>query len=193
MKLHSSQAVAARWIHQSSNRFQREIFVLLAAPVYLSLLAQFSIRLPFTPVPITGQTFGVETIALILGGPRAFFAFVIYLLAGSVGLPVFAQMKSGIPTGPTAGYLIGMALASLVVGFLANRGVTRKFKWAFLSWIPGSICIFGCGVFGLWRFFPGKNPFLTGMLPFLPGDLIKNSLSSFLAVWISQRMDRQES
>ena len=175
------------WARKSPHRIRREILILLVSPLVLSLLAQISVSLPFTPVPITGQTFGVETLALLLGGWRAFASVTLYILAGAAGLPVFAGFKGGMTWGPTSGYLIGMAVASLVVGTLSDHGATRSLKRAFFSCVIGSSCIFTCGMIGLHHFVPTKNPFLVGMLPFLPGDFIKNFLAASLTVMLARR------
>jgi biotin transport system substrate-specific component len=113
--------------------------------VLLSVLAQVSIPLPWTPVPITGQTFGVTLIALLFG-KRAVPVVVSYLALGAAGLPVFAAGKFGLAWGPTVGYLIGMVFSAGIAGFLADRGFTRSWPRAMVAGFAGSAAVFTCGL-----------------------------------------------
>jgi biotin transport system substrate-specific component len=185
-----SQAVIPLWINKRANQAWAEFAVVVLGSFYLAVLAQVSIPLPFTPVPITGQTFGVATLALLWGSKRAFAGFGLYLIEGAIGLPVFAQLKSGMSLGPTAGYLVGMWVACIVVGGVADRGLAKSFKGAFLACVLGSICVFTFGLIGLSFFVPTDHLLESGVLPFLPGDLLKNSLAAGLASAASRSSDR---
>lgn len=92
-------------------------------------LAQLSVRLPFTPVPVTGQTLGVLLVGACLGAWRGGAALLAYLAEGAAGMPVFAEGMSGIhwltPAGPTGGYLWGFVAAAVLVGCLAQLGWDR--------------------------------------------------------------------
>jgi biotin transport system substrate-specific component len=95
-----------------------------AGSILVALCAQVALPLPWSPVPLTGQTFGVLFVAVLLGARRATLAMMLYLLEGAVGLPVFQPL--GLPgalrlLGPTAGYLWMYPVAAFVVGFLAVR------------------------------------------------------------------------
>src|SRR5690242_2913818 len=87
----------------------RDALLILLGSLFIAMLAQIEIRLPFTPVPITGQTFGVLLVGAALGSKRGATALLLYLIEGALGLPFFAGGASGlrILTGATAGYLIG--------------------------------------------------------------------------------------
>ena len=122
----------------------------------LSALAQVVIPLPWTPVPITGQTLGVTLVALLWGRRLAFATLGTYLLLGGLGLPIFAAGKSGLLVGPTLGYLLGMWLASWVVGGFADRGYATSFWKCFGISLLGSICTFSCGLFVLSFFVPSS-------------------------------------
>lgn len=173
--------------------FMQETLSILIGLALLSLLAQVAIPLPWTPVPITGQTLGVALLGLSWGGRRAGLIFLAYLLLGSLGLPIFAMGKSGFLFGPTFGYLVGMAAASFIVGQLADRGLTRSFWGALLASYIGSAVIFGLGLFGLSFFVPGQDLLMAGLLPFLPGDLIKNLISASVSWQLRRQSESQGS
>lgn len=154
-------------------------FLLVAGgALLLSLLAQISIPLPFTPVPITGQTFGVAFLSLLLGRNRAISVLLLYISAGAAGAPVFSAGKAGLLWGPTLGYLLAMAPASAWVGFLADRGWAKSFFSAWLAAASGSVIIFSGGLAGLSFFLPSGGLLAAGLWPFLPGDLLKNCLAA---------------
>jgi biotin transport system substrate-specific component len=155
------------------NRFTRQLFFVLSGAIVLSLLAQLKIPLPFTPVPITGQTFGVVLITLTCGA-LAPWTVATYLLMGAAGLPVFAGAQAGLALGPTAGYLFGMLLASILVGFLVDRGFSKGFKSALALAYLCSLCTFAIGLPVLASFVGWNHVLAWGFFPFLLGDLIKN-------------------
>lgn len=176
-----SQALVPIALSHTGNKILSEALSLICGVVLLSLLAQITIPLPWTPVPITGQTFGVALVALSWGRKRALSIFIAYLAVGAIGLPVFALGKSGLAIGPTFGYLVGMMIASFVVGTLADLGFTKSFWRSLLAAYLGSLCIFTCGLIGLSLFVPSEALLMAGLIPFLPGDIIKNSLAAFLS------------
>lgn len=139
--MNKSQALISRLIESTGNSSTYNLAAVTSAVVVLSLLAQVSIPLPWTPVPITGQTFGVALISLMWGFKRGFTSVLAYLFLGACGLPIFAAAKSGIG-GPTTGYLFGMLAGSLVMGVLTDRGWTKTFKKALLTSYLGSVCVF---------------------------------------------------
>jgi biotin transport system substrate-specific component len=162
-----------------------------AANVLLALCAHIVIPLPFTPVPITGQTFGVLLIAAMLGARRSAIALVFYLLEGLAGLPVFQPL--GVPgparfMGPTAGYLVAYPLAAFVTGWLVERAAAATLPRAF-RWQPAGAVLAGalfCGeaiiflggwawlAFGMRLGWPAA--FRAGVIPFVPGEIIKMAL-----------------
>ena len=179
----SSSSVRSRgWISvwAEAQPFRQAISVLVGV-MLLALLAQVSLRLPFTPVPITGQTFGVYLIALIYGRKLGSITVASYLFVGALGAPIFASAQSGLSFGPTLGYLVGMMLASLVVGELSDGGFARGLKGAWGVAIVGSVCVFSCGLIGLSFFVPKAALLASGLFPFIPGDLIKTALAASIA------------
>lgn len=156
----------------------RDIFLVAGASLLVAALAQVSIPLPFTPVPITGQTLGVLLTGIVLGSRRAAIAMALYLLEGAIGLPFFAEGRSGLG-GPTTGYLLAFPLAAFFTGWLAERGWDRKPLTAALAMLTGSLVIFGLGAAWLSIYVGGlQKAFTLGVLPFLPGDLIKTTIAS---------------
>lgn len=184
---YSSQALVPNLISQSNHILAVNLLSVMAGSLLLAALAQVSVPLPFTPVPITGQTFGVALLALTWGSRRAMAAFALYLVEGFVGLPFFAMGASGFSVGPTLGYLLGMFVACGVVGHLADRGHSKKLSSAFLSCVLGSALIFSVGLFGLSFFVPKESLLSLGLLPFLPGDVIKNFLAAYMVSRLSKK------
>jgi len=163
----SSERVVVWWMYQ--------IIVVACASALIALSAQISIRLPLSPVPITGQTFGVLLTAAVLGRVRAVAAVVAYLLEGFCGLPVFAGASAGFIHlfGPTGGYLFGFLPAAWLVGWLAERGWNRHWQSAALSMLIGSAVILAAGALVLGLFIGYEKALPMGILPFFAGDVIK--------------------
>jgi biotin transport system substrate-specific component len=161
---------------------QRLIALVLAFSVLNALAAQIAIPLPFTPVPITMQTFAVLLTGLLLGGRLGLLALLTYLAEGLSGLPVFAAGRAGpaVLAGPTAGYLLAFPLASLVVGWLAERGWDRRPGTTALAMVLGNLVIYVGGVGWLAVLLGPERAFTAGLLPFLPGDLLKLLLATAL-------------
>lgn len=176
-----SQALVPQVLLHDSHGLIAEVLSVALGIGLLSALAQVAVHLPWTPVPISGQSLGVALVALSWGRQRAFAVLTGYLALGATGLPVFAAGQSGLTVGPTIGYLVGMAVASLVVGTLADRGFTKSFAKTLAAAFTGSGIIFAFGLFGLSFFVPREALLASGLLPFLPGDLIKNVIAATLS------------
>ncbi len=160
-----------------------DVLLILVFSGFVAACAQVAIPLPFTPVPITGQTFAVLFTGAVLGSRRGALALLLYLAEGALGLPVFAGGAAGVARflGPTGGYLIAYPIAAGLVGWLAERGWDRRPYGAALAMFLGSQVIFVLGVLWLSRFVGGLWPaFLQGMVPFLPGDVVKVALAAVL-------------
>ena len=154
---------------------------ILAANVLLILCAQIAIPLPWTPVPITGQTFGVLLVGVLLGSRRGAFALGLYLLEGAAGLPVFQPFGQPGPArffGPTAGYLLAYPVAAFVTGWLVERGAVKNFFRLVGALVAGDALIFigGCAWLMAALHLGASAVFSQGLLPFLPGELIKLAL-----------------
>ena len=163
------------------------IGLVLSASLVTALAAQLVVPVPWSPVPITGQTFTVLLSGATLGARRAFLAQALYLAEGALGLPVFAGGGAGLATfaGPTAGYLIAFPLAAALTGALASRGWDRHFSTMIVAMLIGSVPVFALGLTLLARFVPTDRLLQAGLFPFLPGDLVKATLAAlaFPAAW----------
>jgi biotin transport system substrate-specific component len=171
----------------------RDSTLVLAASLLLAALAQVEIPLPFTPVPITGQTFGVLLIGAALGSRRGAASILAYLTEGTLGLPFFAGGAGGLSvlTGATAGYLMGFVAAAYVVGRLAERGLERSFRTSIVPFVLGTVIIYAFGVAWLSTVLGSLGEALRfGVLPFLIGDAIKLSAAS-LALPAAWRLARR--
>ena len=159
-----------------------DVMLVVGGSILVALCAQLAFYIPFTPVPVTMQTFGVLLTGALLGSKRGALSMIIYLMEGAIGLPVFAAGKMGIVTivGPTGGYLFGFIAAAFITGFLAERGWDRKYWTAVLMMVSGTSVIF---IFGLsWLYFLVENTNLLkiGFYPFLPGAVIKIAFAVLL-------------
>jgi biotin transport system substrate-specific component len=159
-----------------------DALAVVVASLFVAVCAQVEIRLPFTPVPISGGTLGVLYAGALLGSRRGAAAVALYLLEGASGLPVFSGGAAGFLhfLGPTGGYLLGFPIGAFAVGLLAERGWDRTPARAFATMLLGSLPILALGVLGLSRFLPARALLTAGLWPFVPGDLFKAALSAGL-------------
>ncbi len=164
-----------------------EIPVLLSFNLVLVACSYLTINVPFSPVPITAQTFGILLVAMALGRTRGTAVVLAYLLEGLAGLPVFAGGKAGMVAlmGPTGGYLLGFLVAAYAVGTLADRGWDRSLVTSVLAMTVGTAIIFVCGLAQLWLFVPAGTLATAGLTPFLPGAAIKIAVASVVlpSIW----------
>lgn len=156
-------------------RWAQEALWVLGGSWLVALMAQVRLPLPFTPVPITGQTFGVLLMGFALGARRGFLCLALYLLQGGMGLPFFAGGASGWGhlLGPTGGYLWGFVGAAALMGWLAERGWDRSFLRTLAGMGLGNLLIYLFGLPWLAAFVGWERVWLQGLLPFLPGDALK--------------------
>jgi len=143
-----------------------------------AIAALIRIPLPFTPVPITMQTFVVLLSGVMLGGGKGSISQIIYVSAGVIGLPIFAGMTSGIAllSGATGGFLAGFIVAPKVVGVII--GESKERSRLIFALIAGTVTIFLLGNLWLWIIMKGSvaQTLSLGFIPFLPGAVIKIGL-----------------
>ena len=115
----------------------RDVFLITLSILLIATLAQVKIPIPFTPVPLTGQTFAVLLVGAALGSKRGAISLVLYTLMGALGLPFFAGGASGLAylSGPTLGYLVGFIAAAYVIGLLAERGLERSVRTSLIPFV----------------------------------------------------------
>jgi len=172
---------------------------IVGGTLFIAALAQIAIPVPGSPVPVTGQTLAVYLIGTTFGARLGFATFATYLLAGIAGAPVFAPAATvGLArlTGATGGYLIGMLVATLILGALADRKADQKFKTSFPALIFGSVIVFAFGLIWLnvslnltWA-----QTISAGLTPFIFGEVIKIAITatSLPLIWrrISKKLAR---
>jgi biotin transport system substrate-specific component len=154
----------------------REVTLILLGALFVAALAQVKISLPFTPVPLTGQTFAVLLLGAMLGSKRGASSMLLYVALGTLGLPVFAGGAAGVAylSGATLGYLVGFVLAAYVIGLLAELGLERNVRTSLIPFLIGTIIIYLCGVAWLIVMLGSFDKAIAaGLLPFLLGDAIK--------------------
>ncbi|MEL7565195.1 MAG: biotin transporter BioY [Dehalobacterium sp.] len=157
-----------------------------------AVLSQISIPLPFSPVPITLQTFAVYLTGIILGCRKGTLALLVYALIGLFGLPVFSQGKSGLPVlvGPTGGYIFGFILAVYIVGKIIERSDNISFLRSLWALIFGFLIIYALGV-GQLQVVLGlsfKEAFVIGALPYLILELVKIMIGAYLGCTVRKAM-----
>ncbi len=160
----------------------RDAALVIGYAVLVGLLAQLVIRLPFTPVPITGQTFGVLLGGMALGSRRALLGMLLYVAVGLAGVPWFADHHGGFGVLglPTFGYLVGFVVAAAILGVLGEHGMDRKPQLTLLAMVAGTVIIYFFGVTWLWNSLHVslRTAVALGLTPFLLGDAIKALLAA---------------
>lgn len=190
MKSHST----AIYSYVKPNSLLAEIPMLLTFNLLLVACSYISINLPFSPVPITGQTFGVLLVAMALGRVRGTAVVLAYLLEGAAGLPVFAGGTAGVVKffGPTGGYLVGFLASAYIVGLLADKGWDKGYVKSIFAMTIGTVLIFIAGLSQLSFFVPSGSLFTMGLTPFIPGAIIKIAIASVILPSIWKFIQRSE-
>ena len=155
----------------------------------LAALAQIAIPVPGSPVPVTGQTLGVLILGTAYGSTLGTTTFAMYILAGIAGAPVFADGKHGLEriVGASGGYLIGMLVATFVLGQLARFRLDQKFLTALPSMLIGTVTTFSFGLIWLHQY-TGQTwswTFEKGLTPFIVGEVLKIAIAgtSLPVIW----------
>lgn len=158
----------------------------------IAVLAQVSIPLPFSPVPITGQTLAVGLIVTILGTRLGTFSVLIYILLGAVGLPVFSGMSGGfaILVGPTGGYIVGFLVTAIIMGlYLDKFGIT--IFHAIIANLIGMVVTLAFGT--VWLKVVGDlswtAAFMGGVAPFIVVGILKAVLAAWVGVIVRRRLE----
>jgi biotin transport system substrate-specific component len=163
----------------------RNAVLVIAGAAFVGLAAQVSIPLPFTPVPLTGQTFAVLLTAAALGMWRGVASMSLYAVAGLAGIPWFAGASSAFKGGALVvsfGYVLGFVAAAALVGWLAERGATRTAARTAGLMVLGNVVIYAFGATWLAAAIGVSlsTAISLGVTPFLVGDLLKVALAAGL-------------
>ena len=175
----------------SSTNWTRTIFLAVLGSALVALAAQVSV--PMLPVPMTLQTLAVLAVGGAYGARLGAGTLALYALEGAVGLPVFANFQAGLflPTGEiiaTGGYIIGFIVAAGLVGYLVEKGwgasvlklCAAMLLGAAVLYIPGLVWLAGwlAVMKGMDATSAMTVALTSGMLPFIPGDIIKAILAA---------------
>ena len=175
----SNNSLVSSLLGKKTNDF---VYVLLTSIIGSFLLAISSkVQIPLTPVPVTLQTLVLLVMSMFLGWRGAVGATSLYLFQGAIGLPVFAHGGGFIILfGPTGGYLFGFLIASLVVGYLAEREWDKSVVLTFTSMTIGTLIIYLFGVIWLSYLKDLNTALVFGLLPFITPDILKICLGTCL-------------
>jgi biotin transport system substrate-specific component len=180
-----------RWRYELS--LPKKLALSLAVAALTGLLAQARIYLPWTPVPLNGQTFGVLLAGVLLGSCWGGVSMIMYAGLGAAGVPWFTGLNGGLAylAGPTGGYIVGFILAALFLGYFTDRYVrARSFvSMLGLMLLASFVLIYGPGLLqlGLWLNVVKGQPaafttlLMMGAVPFIAGDAIKAVAAALIA------------
>ena len=168
--------------------------IVIGASLFVALCARVTVPLPFTPVPLTMQNFGVLAVGLMLGSRRGFAALALYLAEGAAGLPVFNPAGlGGIAQiiGPTGGFLMAYPLVAFVVGWIYER-TSRRFGWAALAGFAGEVVLFAGGLSWLFVLTHSLSQAVRwGLYWFVFAEVIKIMLAAGVAGRWSRHFSRR--
>lgn len=180
VETYNSLAVTALGPTSGLVRYLAMALLVAAGSAVTAIAAQVRIDLPFTPVPITGQTFAVLLVGATLGSRLGAASIGAYWLQGAAGLPVFAGGAGGwaYASGPTGGYLIGFIAAAFVTGWLCERGFDRHPLTTAIAMGAGNVTIYVFGIPWLDHYVPSEVVLSAGLYPFIAGDAAKLLLAA---------------
>ncbi len=170
---------------RNSLSIQNKLLLSFLMSCLTGLLAQTKFYLPWTPVPVTGQTFAVFFSIFMLGSIWAGISQTIYLSIGLIGVPWFAGGKGGliILISPTIGYLVGFIVAAFVLGYIVDKSEKIKKGWFLIIAIvlTNFLIIHALGLIGLaWSIYLSTGEYMSfnylmyiGFYPFIIGDIVK--------------------
>ncbi len=175
----------------------KKVALALGMACVTGLLAQVRIPLGFTPVPITGQNFGVLASGIMLGPWFGALSMLLYLAIGACGMPWFQDGNGGMQYlvhSPTLGYLAGFLVAAFLIGRLTEKHLALRGFWGQL-WLmlTGMIIILGLGAsyLALTLHTSFNDTMIKGVLPFVIGDILKATLLAGVATAILPKESRR--
>jgi biotin transport system substrate-specific component len=178
-------AIQALSAHARGSEVARQVAIAVGASLFVALCARITIPLPFTPVPLTLQNFGVLLVGLMLGSKRGFAALALYLAEGAVGIPVFNPTGMGgiaqLLHGATSGFLLAYPFVAWVAGYVMEHG-RRSFARAVAGGVLGEVVLFTCGLAWLSVLTHSvTQAFRLGLYWFLFAEIIKIMMAAGIA------------
>ena len=173
-----------------SVEWAKQAGIVIGASLVVALCARVTVPLPFTPVPLTLQNFGVLLVGLLLGSRRGFAALALYLVEGASGMPVFSPAGPGgiaQMIGPTGGFLMAYPLVAFTAGWIYER-TSRRLVWAALAAFIGEVVLFAGGLGWLFALTHSLSLAIKwGLYWFAFAEIIKILMAAgFAARWISK-------
>jgi biotin transport system substrate-specific component len=172
----------------------RQVALVVGGSLVVGLCARITIPLPFTPVPLTVQNFGVLLVGLLLGSRRGFATLALYLAEGAMGMPVFSPTgPGGIAQllGPTGGFLLAYPLVAWIAGFVMEHG-RKSFARAALAGLLGEVVLFAGGLTWLAVLtHSAAQAFRWGLYWFLFAEVIKVMMAAGIAARWQRRLATQ--
>ena len=171
----------------------KDMAVIAVMTAILCIIGPWSLTIPFSPVPLSLCSMGIYFAVSLLGGKRGSICTILYLLLGSCGLPVFSGFSGGLGKlcGPTGGYLIGYFFLAVICGFFLKHFPTNGFL-QITGFLLGTAILYLFGT--LWLQFQMQLTFLNalalGVIPYIPGDIVKLILAISIASPIKKRLKR---
>lgn len=165
---------------------------ILCASLLLAILAQIKIPLFFSPVPLTGQTFGVLLIGACLGSRVGALSVLAYIAEGCMGLPVFAGGNSGILYffGTSTGYLMGFVIQAFLVGKITENQTSFHSVKMFIVMLLSCLIQMSLGTLWLSNFVSWENVLMMGFYPFIPGEVLKSlAVTTYLKFHYSKTIE----
>ncbi len=160
----------------------RNVVLVAMGVLFTALLAQVSVPVPGSPVPVTGQTLAVVLTAASLGPARGVSVQVVYILAALVGLPFYSEASGGwdVVVGATGGYVFGFIPAAYLIGLAARHGADRRFRTSVPLFVAGQAVVFAVGVpwLALATGMSAAQALEAGFYPFILGGLVKAAVAA---------------
>ena len=180
--------------HSFAFNAAQQVALVIGGSMVVALCARITIPLPFTPVPLTVQNFGVLLVGLLLGSRRGFAALALYLAEGAMGMPVFSPTgPGGIAQllGPTGGFLLAYPLVAWLAGFIMERG-RKSFARAAVGGLLGEVVLFAGGLSWLAVLTHSVvQAFRWGLYWFMFAEVIKVMMAAGIAARWQRRLGAQ--
>lgn len=173
----------------------RQVALVVGGSLLVALCAHITIPLPFTPVPLTVQNFGVLLVGLLLGSKRGFATLTLYLAEGAMGMPVFSPIgPGGIAQllGPTGGFLLAYPLVAWLAGYVMEHG-RKSFARAAIGGLLGEVVLFTSGLAWLAVLTHSMAQAIRwGLYWFMFAEVIKIAMAAGVAArWHNRSAERQ--